>query len=201
MSRGVMAVTTDGRITCCVAPPELRGIGRCNHIEHQKEGEGPIQFVTRVNELINQDLFKQPQQQDQTEQRTNKYTGSIRPISRRSINQLLQTEDKDIVLEEIEVMRDYAVYVLTYERDIQVLKNDIPNYGDAWYRQKVMEMDQNRRNKHNCAISSISVLNRLAEIHGIDPVYPEDPKQHHRQEVAESILDYFKYELSYLRSM
>ncbi len=44
-----MAMTTDGRMTYCSAPPEAQGRGRCNHIGHQKEDESMEQFLERVS--------------------------------------------------------------------------------------------------------------------------------------------------------
>ena len=48
----ILAMTTDGRMTYCSAPPEARGIGRCNHMDHQKDGETTEEFVERISNLI-----------------------------------------------------------------------------------------------------------------------------------------------------
>ena len=29
----VLALTVDGKITPCAAPPDKRGVGRCNHVD------------------------------------------------------------------------------------------------------------------------------------------------------------------------
>lgn len=42
-----LALTVDGRITYCTAPPDKIGMGRCNHVEHQKDGESVEEFVRR----------------------------------------------------------------------------------------------------------------------------------------------------------
>ena len=51
----VLALNVNGNMTYCTCPPELRGKGRCNHIEHQYEGETPQEFVSRV-ELLQERL-------------------------------------------------------------------------------------------------------------------------------------------------
>lgn len=50
-----LALTTDGRLTQCSVPPEKRGIGRCNHVSHQEQGESVEQFINRVNDQISDD--------------------------------------------------------------------------------------------------------------------------------------------------
>lgn len=45
----VLAVNIKGQLTYCSVPPELRGIGRCNHINHQEEGETEQEFIERVD--------------------------------------------------------------------------------------------------------------------------------------------------------
>ena len=52
MPKGVLALTTDGRVTYCVAPPEMRGKGRCNHVAHQEEGQSPEDFINSINSKI-----------------------------------------------------------------------------------------------------------------------------------------------------
>ncbi|MGM0197352.1 hypothetical protein [Enterococcus sp. AZ180] len=45
----VLALTADGEMTYCSAAPEMRGKGRCNHVDHQKEGEPVEDFINRIN--------------------------------------------------------------------------------------------------------------------------------------------------------
>lgn len=47
----VLAINVNGDITYCTCPPELRGTGRCNHIDHQHPNETPAEFVARVAEV------------------------------------------------------------------------------------------------------------------------------------------------------
>lgn len=43
----VLALTIDGKLTYCTAPPDKRGIGRCNHIAHKEEGQSDEEFIRR----------------------------------------------------------------------------------------------------------------------------------------------------------
>lgn len=43
--KGVLAMTAEGRLTYCKAPEDQRGMGRCNHIAHIKEGQEISDFV------------------------------------------------------------------------------------------------------------------------------------------------------------
>ena len=51
----VLALNTNGDITFCTCPPELRGTGRCNHIEHQMPGESATDFITRIENRVSVD--------------------------------------------------------------------------------------------------------------------------------------------------
>lgn len=48
----VLALTSDGRVTYCVCPPDQRGKGRCNHVDHQGENESEVDFIQRVESNI-----------------------------------------------------------------------------------------------------------------------------------------------------
>lgn len=56
MPNGVLALTKDGRITYCTAPEDMRGVGRCNHIAHQKPGQSSSDFISSIeNEILVED--------------------------------------------------------------------------------------------------------------------------------------------------
>lgn len=44
----ILAVNINGDVTYCTASPEMRGMGRCNHIEHQADGETTQDFILRI---------------------------------------------------------------------------------------------------------------------------------------------------------
>lgn len=47
----VLGMTVNGDMTFCVCPPDKRGVGRCNHIAHQMDGETPEEFVKRTEKI------------------------------------------------------------------------------------------------------------------------------------------------------
>jgi hypothetical protein len=57
MAQRVLALTSDGKLTYCVAPPNERGKGKCNHVFHQKEGESNEEFIKRVEPMMGTDNF------------------------------------------------------------------------------------------------------------------------------------------------
>lgn len=119
-----------------------------------------------------------------------------RSISRESVELLLETEDREMVQEELQNLKEYATCVSQYKKKADELRKEVSNRGTKWYQDMLLEMKENKEIKHNVAVSSISLLNKLAEIHGIAPVYPSDPKVDARKEIVECILKYFKDELT-----
>lgn len=192
-----MALNSNGQLTYCTVPPDKRGTGRCNHIDHKKDEESTLQFVKRVEELI---MTKEKVESKPVSVPTVNSKG-VKLFNRNSLEEVRKTEDEEFAVQAENDMKDYAKYVLTYERDINVLKADKDNYGEDWYRQEYQKLDRIRRDKHNAAIISINVLNKICEEYEIIPFYPGDVKADHRQNVAESIFEYFKYELDYLKNM
>lgn len=55
MAQKVMALNDKGQLTYCTVPPEERGKGRCNHVDHQQSGEDINQFVVRINSNIKEE--------------------------------------------------------------------------------------------------------------------------------------------------
>lgn len=55
MVRKVLAVDESGGLSYCTAAPEDRGRGRCNHVNHQEEGQTTAEFVDMVEKMIAQD--------------------------------------------------------------------------------------------------------------------------------------------------
>lgn len=46
-TKGVLALTKDGRLTRCTASPDKRGFGRCNHVAHMEEGQSEAEFLAK----------------------------------------------------------------------------------------------------------------------------------------------------------
>lgn len=115
-----------------------------------------------------------------------------RSISRESIELLLETEDREMVQEELQNLKEYATCVSTYNKKVNELRKEVPNRGIKWYQDMLLEMKESKERKHNVAVSSISLLNKLAEINGISPVYIGDPKKDTGDEIVNCVLNYFE---------
>lgn len=55
----VLAVNVNGDITYCTVEPERRGIGRCNHIEHQNPGESVEDFLVRIEGISGPEIHEE----------------------------------------------------------------------------------------------------------------------------------------------
>lgn len=50
MAYRTLAMNDKGELSWCTCPPELRGHGRCNHVDHQMDGESMDDFINRIDE-------------------------------------------------------------------------------------------------------------------------------------------------------
>lgn len=105
----VLAVNDKGEMTYCTCPPELRGQGRCNHVDHQKEKETIEGFIERINSPE----FKNLVEEYKTEGRMTIATTDT--ISQESIENLASEIDK------------IAGCKVTSENILDVLKNLDPD--------------------------------------------------------------------------
>lgn len=69
----VLALTREGQMTYCSAPEDKRGIGRCNHVEHQRSDESVEDFICRVSSKVITDDFELPDQKEYIETIVDKY--------------------------------------------------------------------------------------------------------------------------------
>lgn len=54
----VLALNNKGGLSYCTVAPELRGQGRCNHLEHQEENESVEDFVERIKQEDKYENYK-----------------------------------------------------------------------------------------------------------------------------------------------
>lgn len=171
-------MNNNGQITYCVAPLHLRGKYNCNHIAHKKDNETEEEFIRRIE--IKKEF---------TTNLNNKY----HKINDRSILILFENEDfKDFAKEQFNTLLTYVEYIMNYNIRMTNLNIQKDNYDASWYRESVQSLDRIRRESHNAAISSLSILNRMCQKLNIDNVFPVDPNEEDRTVVANSIFEYFK---------
>ena len=98
---------------------------------------------------------------------------------------LVNAYSKDVdALELIETnmnnLNNYVSAVYAMEVQIQTLRFSLE--GDE-YREAVTNLDRRRRSAHEAAIAACSILNRLAGLEGVEPLYSGNLED--RNEVAE----------------
>lgn len=81
-------------------------------------------------------------------------------------------EKDDLVIEmisdTINLANDYVNKVVTMENSINILRLRLEPYD---YRQRVQELDNNRRLTHNALIVSIKALNRVCSMENLEPLF------------------------------
>ena len=89
-----------------------------------------------------------------------------------------------------DVLRSFHAYVdVVVSGEISVI---MPRDEDvSTYREKISAYDGKRHNRHESAIISCKVLNRLAEAYGIDQIYSGSEKD--RKQVASFCLEVDQY--------
>ena len=85
----VLAVNTDGNITYCTCPPELRGTGRCNHIAHQNNGETPEKFIKRIENIS---VEKQEENKEKEDEKDSKELNPNERVDLRKHREITQKE-------------------------------------------------------------------------------------------------------------
>jgi len=85
------------------------------------------------------------------------------------------------------VIKDACKDFIQYVYEVSDGENDLNTAVDA-DRSKISNYDSKRHTAHENAISSASMLNRLASEYGLDPVYTGDISQRHQ--VADFCLEF-----------
>lgn len=89
MSGKVLALNDRGELTYCSVPPEMRGRGRCNHIDHQRPGESTNEFIERIDSNIHIDtdeckvenITEENIQYDMSQKEVDKFAAQIDQIA------------------------------------------------------------------------------------------------------------------------
>lgn len=92
-------------------------------------------------------------------------------------------DDLDFIESRVNKLVDYVQYVSFMETRIQRLSIEGIT-GEEW-RDKVQALDENRRSKHEVAMSAVTQLNRLAKAEGLDPFYDGPVDHEHRNDVGD----------------
>ena len=85
-------------------------------------------------------------------------------------------EALDTISSALESFPDYANIVIKEQIMLPIWRE---RYEGTEYREKVQEIDSNRRSCHDSAIASISMLNRISEMLHIEPFAAVDTNDRH----------------------
>ena len=97
-------------------------------------------------------------------------------------------EDQDALYDIIPPFHAYVDTVVKYEA--KLLLNESVSMGQP-YREMVAQYDQARHNCHETAIIHVNVLNRLADLYDVSPVFTGNSANRH--EVADFCLELDRY--------
>lgn len=111
-------------------------------------------------------------------------------MNRKTIQALIENVHTDPDL--LEAVQDALLSFEDYHRSIysmeirkRLLFPDAPQHRD-----EIMAMDQNRTLNHNSVLANVRMLNRMAQMAGLPPVYDGivSEEQPFRREVADAVL-------------
>ena len=174
----VLALNDKGEMTYCSSPIDRRGEGRCNHIAHQKENESVEEFTKRMSDRMG-----------------SRGGGTIKKINSNSLYKLREIEDeldREWVMECYNSLFNYTKHVSMMSYKIKVASANKRNTGVQEFQRIVMSLDRKRKNLHNISIGSLRSLNEMCEKYDFDAIYPGNPVEDDRSDVANSIFDFFK---------
>lgn len=169
----VLAITEDGRLTYCSAPLELRGKGRCNHVGHANDGESAREFCERIE----------------------REQGVARTYGRDEINmdtwETLELNFPKEAEKAKENMVSYTGFIDIMNYRLALMHEDVYDAESRMeFQEKVMQMDRQRRDLHNAAMSSMNTMNRLANRLRLDPFFAGDVTDTNRNNVGEALIQF-----------
>lgn len=107
----ILALKNDGTMSYCSAPPEKRGMGRCNHIDHQRYNETNFEFLKRVdknNQMVQQlSIYKKFQKLQQKSIQLEENNKTVQ-----SFNKMFSLDD--LTLDDIKIYEDQTDLKVNY---------------------------------------------------------------------------------------
>ena len=118
-------------------------------------------------------------------------------INTETLKKLIQTysdnkEILDIIFDALWSFEEYHSGIAKMELSCLTYTAKAMDRSD--YQYMVKDLDEKRTMLHNCVLSSVNLLNRLADKEGLDPVYAGTVSKDHpyRREVADAVLEYIE---------
>jgi len=107
----------------------------------------------------------------------------------------LYSEDKtmlDLVYEQVDSFEEYHKAIYAMESKMKIYSFKAMEKED--YQEMVMSLDKQRTMRHNSVITSVNILNRLAQKEGLPLVYNGivSEERPYRRELADAVLNYIE---------
>ena len=113
-------------------------------------------------------------------------------MNRQTLNQLIENSKSDLELlgaiqDALKSFEEYHTAIYSMETRKKLL---IGTVDAQKYQEEVTAMDQKRTNCHNAVLANVSMLNRMATLANLPPIYDGTISQEHpyRRQVADAVL-------------
>lgn len=108
-----------------------------------------------------------------------------------TLAELLKASNSPDAMDDLEALDDamtsFREYVNKVDMGEQQIRLAAVRFEGQQYRDMVMEYDLRRRSQHETAIVNARLVNRLAQLYGVGPLFTGDDKE--RYQVADFCLD------------
>ena len=115
-------------------------------------------------------------------------------INRQTLDDLIESSKKDpelldAVQDALKSFNDYHTAIYSMETRKKFLIGAVETQR---YQEEVASMDQRRTNCHNAVLANVSMLNRMAAMANLPPVYDGiiSQDQPYRRQVADAVLEF-----------
>jgi hypothetical protein len=173
-----LALNKNGELTWCIASPDNFGKGRCNHVDHQMDGESRTEFVNRIA------AKKNPLEADRIESSH----VNLRSYGWLKLNYPAQVERAEFNF------RNYYNHVKNMEWKISLMVQDEIGYLDAdgkrEFNDRVFAMESKRVELHDKCLSSVKEMNDLCKRLDLDPLVTGNVGTENRDNVAKALFDF-----------
>ena len=117
-------------------------------------------------------------------------------LNRLSLDRLIENHKKDPELLEAiqDALKSFEEYHIAIY-SMETRKKLLIGTGEAMgFQAEIMTMDQKRTSCHNAVLANVSMLNRMAEMDHLPPVYDGtvSKEQPYRRQVADAVLEYVR---------
>ncbi|WP_165061745.1 hypothetical protein [Adlercreutzia sp. ZJ154] len=157
MAEGAWAVTKDGQVTWCTAPPEKRGKGNCPHVDHQRveDGETTDEFLSRTakqQKNVELDVNEEPHEitQDEIDSIASKLDSIVGiKLTEENLNEVLNSLTPDQMQQVTEIgFKAAPMFGLPfsdedYDQEVintQMYFANLPDYGIGGNRSSIAQM-------------------------------------------------------------